>query len=247
MDPSSYYELGQPEDEREQTAFFILDSLLRSRVACGFESQDDTHDESVNVYLVHLLSTLVAAPHLGSVAAERDIDVFAQVRDSQDPRFKSFVYRINADHLLLTSSLFTDMPAHHHRQGRRRIGRGKAYYHYASLFHERLRAASPVYARILRLLSQDFERYVDVLFHMRSEYFHLYERLKEEDLMLPPDERSPGPDGAMLGLSALRDEFLDAYWSWHQHPDTTTQDALETAVARLKAVDPGFDFEWPPS
>jgi len=247
MDSNAYYELGQPEDEREQTAYFLLDSLLRSRVACGFESKEDTHDESVNVYLVHLLSTLISAPNLGAVTAERDIDVFAQVRDSQDPRFKSLVYRINADHLLLTSSLFTAMPANLNEQGLRRIGRGKAYYHYASLFHERLRAASPVFARILHLLSQDFERYVDVLFHMRSEYFHLYERLKEEDLMFAGDELSSGPDGAMLGLEALRDEFLDADWSWHQHPDTATQEALETAVARLKAVDPGFVFDWPKS
>lgn len=253
MDPSSYYELGRPQDDREQTAFFILDSLLRSRVACGFESQEDTHDESVNVYLVHLLSSLVAAPDLAAaqaaapspVTADRDIDVFAQVCDSHDPRFKSLVYRVNADHLLLTSSLFTAMPAHRDRQGRRRIVRGKAYYHYASLFQERLRAASPVFARILRLLSQDFERYVDVLFHMRSEYFHLYERLKEEDLMLPQDDLSAGPDGALLGLDAVRDEFLDAYWSWHQRPDGATREALETAVARLKAVDPGFDFDWP--
>ena len=171
--------------------------------------------------------------------------MFALVRESTDPRFKSLVYRVNADHLLLTSSLFTDMPAHHDRLGMKRIVRGKAYYHYAALFQTRLRAASPVVARILQILSQDFERYVDVLFHMRSEYFNLYERLKEDDLMLPQDEFPSVPDGAMLGLAALRDEFLDAYWSWQQEPGTATRDALETAVARLRAVDPTFEFEWP--
>jgi hypothetical protein len=246
MDHSRYYELGRPDDDREQTEFFLLDALLRSRVACDFESKSDSHDEDVNVYLVHLLSRLVGAPALGAVTADRDIDVFAQVRDSMDPRFKSLVYRVNADHLLLTSSLFTSMPAYRDRQGRRRIGRGKAYYHYASLFQERLRAGSPAFAHVLHLLSCDFENYVEVLFHMRSEYFHLYERLSDVDLPQPLDPSEPAAGEPAPGsVGALRDRFLDAFAAWHESGDAASLRVLEDAAARLSAVDPDFDFERP--
>jgi len=249
VDHSSYHDLGSDDHDRKATAHFVLDSLLRSRVECGFESGDD---EDVNVYLVHLLSRLVAAPGLGALAAERDIDVFAQVRDSDDPRFKGLVYKINADHLLLSTGLFCVSPFQSQegerrfvRAARHRIGRGKAYYHYAALFHGRLRSTSPVVSRVLQLLSEDFERYVGVLFHMRSEYFHLYERLKEDEVMSLQDELFSTPDGEVVGLGTLRDEFLDAYWTWRHHPDAESQAALETAVARLKAVDPNFGFELP--
>ncbi|MBZ0269258.1 hypothetical protein K8I85_13980 [bacterium] len=244
MDHSRYYELGQPEDDRERTEYFLLDALLRSRVACGFESKADSRDEEVNVYLVDLLSKLVGAPGLGAVAADRDIDVFAQVQDSMDPRFKSLVYRVNADHLLLTSSLFTSMPAHRDRHGRRRIGRGKAYYHYASMFQERLRAGSPAFAQVLHLLSCDFEGYVDVLFHMRAEYFHLYERLTDADLPQPLDPAEATAEAAAPGsMASLRDRFLDAYGAWQRSGDAASLRALEEAAARLSAADPDFDAD----
>ena len=53
------------------------------------------------------------------------------------------------------------------------------------------------------------------------------------------------PDGDVVSLGTLRDEFLDAYWTWRQQPDATSQAALETAADRIKAVDPKFGFELP--
>lgn len=253
MDDSSYLDLDGPGERRERTAYFVLDSLLKSRIDCGFESNSEQYDEDVNVYLVHLLSSLVRGFWLGQPTAERDIDVFEQVRDSTDPRLKYGVYRANADYLLLSTSLFTRTP-YVEREGQRtfhgsvrdRIGRGKAYYHFASMFHERVRASSPVVARVLQHLSRDFERYVDVLFHMRGEYFHLYERLKEDQLMSLQEDlfKTPsGDDKTVLG--SLRDEFLDAYWLWHQKPTVVSRHQLAEAISRLQAVDPGFEFEIP--
>jgi len=253
MDHSSYWELGGPREGPERTAYFVLDSLLRSRIECGFESNSEHYDEDVNVYLVALLARLVRSPGLTATAAP-DLDIFASIQDSLDPRLKSAVYRHNADHLLLSTSLFTESP-YVDRDGRRefrsdargRIGRGKAYYHYAAAYQERLRAASPAVARILSLLSSDFEQYVEVLFHMRGEYFNLYERINEEQIMALQNGLSgavPDP-GSATALEALRDEFLDAYWAWHQTPDEANRKALEDKVQRLKDADPEFRFRLP--
>ena len=250
MDPSSYFDLTRP-DAREPTAYFVLDSLLRSRIDCGFESSADRHDEDVNVYLVALLSRLVGAPGLGDLAKTHDIEVFEQVRDSQDPRFKSRVYRTNADHLLVSTSLFIGTP-YVEKDGKRgfdnsardRIGRGKAYYRYAALFHERVPARAPALAHVLELLSEDFERYVDVLFHMRGEYFHLYERLRDAQVKALA-RPGTGPEETLSPLEALRNDFLDAYWAWHLRPDPDSQSRLERTVKRLKAADATFRFELP--
>jgi hypothetical protein len=253
MDDSTYFDLSGPGDRRERTAFFVLDSLLRSRIDCGFESNTARHGEDVNVYLVHLLSSLVMGFRHDDHTAARDIDVFEKVRDSSDPRFKCGVYRANADYLLLSTSLFTESP-YVEREGQRtfdgsardRIGRGKAYYQFASMFHERVRASSPAVARVLHRLSEDFERYVVVLFHMRGEYFNLYERLQESKLRSLQEDLSRTPaesDSATLGT--LRDDFLDAYWTWHQGPSAITRRKLTEAVSRLQTADPTFEFHLP--
>ncbi|NNE44260.1 MAG: hypothetical protein HKN12_08615 [Gemmatimonadetes bacterium] len=250
----SYFELGGPDDGKEKASFYVLDSLLKSRVECGFGSESHELGENINVYLVHLLSSLIGAPDLGELAAHREIDVFKQVKDSTDPRFKMQVYRTKADHLLVSTGIFGDTPYVEH-EGQRifrgrtrvRIGRGKAYYHYAAAYHSRTAARDTVLPAVLALLSQDFERYVDVLFHMRGEYFHLFERMREEHLMAMPSETPPSGEvtGEVTELGALRDDFLDAYWIYQNKPDDGTRDSLAETVKRLRAVDPTFDFEVP--
>jgi len=245
VDHSSYLDLSKPGDPRERTAYFVLDSLLRSRIECGFESNSARYDEDVNVYVVDMLAGLVRSPGFGA-ASDREIDVFESVREAQDPREKSRVYRTNADHLLVSTSLFVDTP-YVERDGRRdfedgardRIERGKAYYRWAALFLERARAGSPVFAGVLHNLSTDLERWVGVLFHMRGEYFHLYERLRD-DVLLRLGDSAP-TEG--VPADALRDAFLDAYWGWQQHPDAAHRATLEAAVRRLKAADPSFRFD----
>lgn len=252
MDHSSYLDLSRPGEPRERTEYFVLDSLLRSRIECGFESNSRRYDEDVNIYLVDMLSGLVRSPGFRPLPPEREIDVFEQVRETRDPRVKSRVYRTTADHLLVSTSLFVETP-YVDRDGHRdfedaardRIGRGKAYYRWAALFHERARAASPVYAHVLHVLSEDFERWVDVLFHMRGEYFHLYEHLSRDHLASlraapPPDDEEPS-----ASVEALRDAFLDAYWGWHQSPDAAHRARLESTVKRLRAADPTFRFDLP--
>ena len=249
MDPSSYLDLSRPGEPRERTAYFVLDSLLRSRIECGFESNSTRHDEEVNVYLVGLLSRLVSSPGVGELARDRDVDVFEQVRTSTDARFKAEVYRTNADHLLVSSSLFVDTP-YVDREGRRdfhdvardRIGRGKTYYRFAADFQTRAPAHSAVFARVLEILSEDFERYVNVLFHMRGEYFHLYERLRDAQLAALRSGQPPEPLGS---VEALRNEFLDAYWTWHQNPSAAHRARLETAARQLRGADPEFRFDLP--
>ena len=260
MDRSFFLDLNRPDDGPERTAYFVLDALLRSRIDRGFESNSTRYDEDVNVYLVHVLTSLVSSGMFPARSgemdlAERDADVFEKVRWSDDPRHKSLVYRVHADHLLISTSLFTQTP-YVEVDGRRVwesatrecIGRGKAYYHYAAAFQERIRSVSPALAHVLAVLAEDFESYVDVLFHMRGEYFNLHQRLNEADLRALQRSATPTPPGkaeSPADVAALRDAFLDAYWEWHQRPDPTSREALDEAVSRLKIADPEFGFDIP--
>lgn len=253
MENSPYFDLSQPGGGRGSVHDFVLSSLLRSRIDCGFESNGACYDEDVNVYLVYLLSALVSSSKGVDGTELRDIDVFERVRDSSDPRFKGEVYRTSADRLLLSTGIFVDTPFQA-QGGRRvfagnaqaRIGRGKTYYHFAAMFHGRVRTRSATLARILDRLSVDFERYVEILFHMRGEYLHMYQRLSDDALLAlnggaseveEPDSRTE--------IERVRDDFLDAYWAWHEAPSVANRNTLLQAAARLKSVDPLFTFDLP--
>ena len=265
---SWYHDLQGNPPRPETTVQFVLGSLLKARIECGFESDPANADEEVNVYLVHLLSRLIESPNLGELTAAGDVDVFRKIRDSMSDRFKCEVYRTNADQLLFATGIFTDTPymnVHGMRTyatvARDRIGRGKAYYQYAAAYQEQMRAGSVIVARLLARLSSQFERYVDVLFHMRGEYFNLYDKLCSDNLAslqktpatgpvvlgsgdsLTPE---PAPPAADDTIAELRDQFLDAYWVWQQEPTATNHERLAAVVDRLRAVDPEFDFQQPP-
>jgi hypothetical protein len=266
---SWYYDLQAKAPRPETTVQFVLGSLLKARIECGFESDPASADEEVNVYLVHLLSQLIASPNLGELTGG-DVDVFRKIRDSLSDRFKCEVYRANADQLLVATGIFTDTPYEnvggtrtYASTARDRIGRGKAYYHYAAAYQEQMRAGSVIVARLLARLSSQFERYVDVLFYMRGEYFNLYDKLCSENLAALQGAPSGGSDVLGVGggdslepgssslladdtIAELRDQFLDAYWAWQQEPTTTNHERLVAAVDRLQAADPDFDFRQPP-
>lgn len=254
MENSPYFDLSRSAGGSGSVHDFVLSSLLRSRIDCGFESDAAQHDEEVNVYLVHMLSDLATAPSVASAAALRDIDVFERIRLSQDPRFKGEVYRTSADRLLVATGIFTDTPFTA-RDGQRvfvrpaqaRIGRGKTYYHFAAMFHSRTRSRTAALARILDRLSADFERYVEVLFHMRGEYFHLYSRLSNAALLSLQSgspEDADAPD-ARTEVERARDDFLDAFGAWHDAPNASSREAVLAAITRLRALDPDFTFDLP--
>ncbi len=254
MENSPYFDMSRPSGGQGSVHDFVLSSLLRSRIDCGFESDAAQHDEEVNVYLVHLLADLVTTPAKSLPGDLRYIDVFERIKNSQDPRFKGEVYRTSADRLLVSTGIFTETPFTAQngervfvRPARARIGRGKTYYHFAAMFHSRTRSRSVALARILDRLSVDFERYVEILFHMRGEYFHLYSRLSDDSILAlqsgaPEDGGEPD---VRTEVERTRDDFLDAYWAWHHAPTAAHRTALLGAVERLRAVDPLFTFDLP--
>ncbi len=128
-------------DEREESLFFLLDALLKSRLATGLETEDD---EDVNVYLSSLLHDFLDLSFQnthGSVVSSYDSDVVEHV-ETDDARRRYRVYRANADYALLSVSLFDRAPCEGGRGAdgsiRRLSERGPVYYRFASHLIDRL-------------------------------------------------------------------------------------------------------------
>lgn len=227
---------------------FLTLSLLGAREEAGFPSNESGFDEDVNVYLAGLLLGFLD-PQFHHEAARylyaSDQELASVVRRAGDERFRYRTYRTNADHLLLAIGLFHHVEASgrapfFRREPREFLGRGSTYYLLASSSLRRLRRQPTATEIAMNKLSEDLERYVEVLRRVRTSYFHLTERLGEGSLFHLGRSLPQASD-----LSTLYDAFLDQFSNFQREPTLEQYTWLEEAVRQLRTADPEFSFELP--
>ncbi len=231
----------------------MMEWYLRSRTESGNPSNVDGYDEDVNVYIVDLMCMLldpVCYLQVENYVADNDSDVFAKIRDSSDNRLRYWVYKTNADHLLVSLGVFGTVAG----EGRalmtssgepagRAEGRGKAYYDFAASYAEALYRGSKGVSDVLRKLSHGFEKYVDILSHMRSEYLSLIDTLSEGEAF----HLQRGIEQVRMEehLKKKYDELLDLYLEWKRTGDYRLLTMLKMVSDELEELDPAFGFDTP--
>jgi len=233
---------------------FMMNCILCSRIDTGLESNTEEYDEDVNVYLAHLLNSFINPRYYRAARryiSEYDTDVFIRLEGSQDARLKYTVYKTNADHLLLSLGIFgpdtleLDNPSPpFRRKTRGQMGRAKAYYHFAFSYSQRISPRSPSISEVLAKLSRGFEKYVRILYHLRGEYFNLFERISDGEMFHL--ERSIDETASREDLRRTQDEFLDTYLAWKRSRDESLLGRLKEVSERLRDLDPTFRFECGP-
>ena len=229
----------------EDRAGFLLRCLLASRCEVGLPSDDDGGDHDVNIYLAHLLSAYADPNYcirIGCYIGAHDSVVFEKVQHSPSRRFRYSVYRINADHLLMSIGVFAN-PTQRRPDARPRalraddarfVGRAKTYYDFASTYSQSVFGRSSAVADVLGKLAAGFERYVRILSYMRGEYLGLVGHLSDGEIY-HLDRLAQ-----TQGLEALRNEFLDCYTEWKRSGSAEARQRLLAVVQRLQAFEPGF-------
>lgn len=236
--------------EIEPTFFFMLNCLLYSRLEKGYPSNQEFYDEDVNVYLANLLCSFMkpefhrrAQPYLSPY----DSSLFEKVQNSADARLKYTIYKTNADFLLISIGIFNNAEAKRpdsaqlfRNSEEAYMGRGKAYYHFAYTYSQSTFKKSTGITEILEKLSKGFERYVEILSHMRGEYFNILDRLSDGEVYHL--ERSIDPGRATRELRALQDEFLDTYSTYLRTKNENLRGKLEELAGKIRELDDSFDF-----
>lgn len=238
----------EAESRQPNALGFMIRSLLSSRVETGLSDEDGPGEDDVNIYLTHLMCAYVDPSHHRHVArwvAPYDSAVFERVRNSTSNRLKYTVYKANADHLLMCVGVFgcansrqASLPEVLQTDDGVHVGRGKAYYDFASTYSRSVFGRHAAITDVLGKLALGFEKYVRLLSHLRSEYLNLIDPLSEGELYHL--QRTTSTD-----LGDLQDQLLDAYSDWRQEPSALNRARVESLAARLQAIDPSFRFNWP--
>ena len=246
MQDTDYIDLKN--GEREKMFFYMLNAYLCSRLDTECESDQD---EEVNVYMAHLLHSLVDGSFYtenAGVLANTPLDVFSKVEDGGN-RHKIKVYRTNADHRLVAFGLFSGLAGH---QGLYRkamthpeayLEQAQQYYGWAASFSQRLPGKYAGLTSALHKLARDFETYHSVLNHMGANYMGLMARLSPGEVFHIERQAHEGALPAMR-QQAL-DQMLDAYGRWRREPSAEHRKVFSAACARYQEMDPNFaDGSW---
>jgi len=235
----------------EPTFFFMMNCLLYSRLESGNPSNQTYYDEDVNVYLANLLTSFMNPDYherTRKFLSRYDSDLFEKIRNSPDVRLKYTIYKTNADFLLISIGIFRNPDVS--RPGSKDafmkdneevyVGRAKAYYQFAYSYSQAMFRKATAISEVLEKLSRGFEQYVQILSHMRGEYFNILERLSSGDVYHL--ERSIDRIESDRELRALQDEFLDLYSSYMKAKDPELREKLRELAKKIQRLDDSFRF-----
>jgi hypothetical protein len=262
MDNSRFLftDLGDEARNVKPSYYFMMRSLLHSRVDTGMVSQEGGEEEDVNVYLAHLLQAFGDPAYLESARPylhRYDHEVFDRLARSTDARLKYKIYKTNADFLLVSVGIF-DNPSQvllgrvSGGPGARphpvlepseeaTIGRGRTYYQFAYVYSQQLAATRPAVGEVLEKLARSFDRYTQILAHLRGEYLDLVSQFSQGEIYHL--ERSVNREQFRERLHERQDAFLDAYAAWRRSGTEEDRERLIAAAAAVKEMDPGFAFD----
>src|SRR3989338_7626973 len=116
-----YFYFDIPKQERDSAIAYLLNALLKSRSACALPSNQGEFDEDVNIYLAHLLFAASLPDYQGAVQRylSTNVSEMANLMEKNDDRIvRYFIYKVNADHLMVHLGIFQDLEKSHHSFGK---------------------------------------------------------------------------------------------------------------------------------
>lgn len=243
-EPYLYFDIEK--HERDSAIRFLLGSILRSRVDSGVTRPIEEFDEDVNVYLAHLLFA-VALPEYHELAepylSTESSDVLRWVKATEDRTIRYFIFKVNADHLLVHLALFDDLKNKPWRGVFRSTEKhfaelGRLYYEQASNYHSRIYRRKTGVGDVLKKLGRYFDIYQELLNTVRRDYLHFVTRFRDQAFDRFMEDLGRYEQEATK--KHKMDHFLDLYSQWLKTKDPHLESQARQALEDLRCFDPKF-------
>ena len=248
-----YLYFGLSNEDRESAIYFLLESILKAKDQSRGLTRTLAFDEDVNIYLAHLLFA-ISIPEYHDMAdpflSRNSQEVFEWVRETEDPMLRYFIFKVNADHLLVQSTIFNPdstlakrFSLKHESKEAKSEERLAAilYYNQASRCHSGVYDKKTGVGEVLGKLASQFDVYRNVLSGVKDDYFKFIECFREQAFQhflvkLNGYEKEHLKDIKM-------EKFLEVYQRWL----TTKAPELKTCILQLtrelSQLDPEFRFD----
>ncbi len=240
-----YFDISS--QERDSAIRYLLGSIIKCRRDSNFPSNAFTYDEDVNVYLAHLLFAVslpeyheMAEPYLSTDTS----DIVRWVKGTEDRTIRYFIFKVNADHILIHSAIFGDLggkkekffkKSHRHFKELAQL-----YYDQAAIYHSRIYRKKTGVGEVLEKLSRYYDSYQGLLQAVRREYFSFVNSFKDQAFThFMKDLQSYEVESTK---KSKVDQFLDLYSQWRKTRDPALFEEVTRLAAELKTIDPNFEF-----
>lgn len=246
----SYLYFDLTTQERDSAIRYLLGAIIKCREEAGLPSNSQVFDEDVNVYLAHLLFAFslpeyheMAAPYLTS----ENSDLLRWINATEDKALRYFIFKVNADNLLVHSSIFDDLG----RKSRRQIFKhpqghyhelAKMYYGEAATYHNRIYRKKTGVGDVLHKISEHYDMYHRLLKDVRREYFGFMNNFRDQAFHYFMKNIKDFENE--IKKKEKLDEFLDLYSRWRQSKEKMLELQVRQVIKELQRLDPNFKFDF---
>lgn len=254
---AAYLYFNLSSEDRESAIYFLLESILKARDQSRGLARTLSFDEDVNIYLAHLLFA-ISLPEYHDMAdpflSVNTNEVFEWVRETDDPMLRYFIFKVNADHLLVQSTIFNPNAqlakrfsikknASDEKVDEKNEERLSAifYYNQASRCHAGVYDKKTGVGEVLGKIAEQFDVYRYLLTYVREDYFKFIECFREQAFQhflvrLSSYEKDHLRDIRM-------EQFLEAYQGWLSTKAPELKNRVLHLVQELGQLDPQFHFD----
>lgn len=244
MDPDPlYYDISK--EEKESAISFLLHSLLQTKLNHLSEEERGREDEDVNIYLAHLLFA-VATPRYQELAARyrcaNASDIMTLLQETRDPYVKYFIYKVNADHMLVDQGIFrtedVHLPAMLRKTEVHHAKTAQSYYEQAREFNRRIYKRETAVGEVLRKLARDFLLYRDLLRLVRRDYFTFMNHFEDVEFKRFVTDLTAYEKGERLRTAY--DRLLDLYLEHRRTRNAKLLRDIAQVSRDIQRLDPTF-------
>ena len=245
-----YFYFDIPKQERESAIGYLLNALLKSRTTSHLSSNRNEFDEDVNIYLAHLLFAASLPDYQNAIRRylSSNVSELVDLVEKNDDRIiRYFIYKVNADHLMIHLGIFQDLEHEHHlfaKSGRQFSSMAKSYYEQAASYNHKIYRRQTAIGSVLEKLANGFEQYQTILKHVRKDFFDFSNHFHDEPFRKFCQDLNRYEKEEYV--HEARDRFLDIYAEWLRTRNETIRGRMLEQAKRLKELDPHFSFEFEP-
>jgi hypothetical protein len=249
--PYLYFSLSS--EDRESAIYFLLESILKAKDQSHGLTRTLAFDEDVNIYLAHLLFAIslpeyhdMADPFLSTNTQE----VFEWVRETEDPMLRYFIFKVNADHLLVQSTIFNPDPFMAKRFSLKKDAKEETneerlaailYYNQASRCHAGVYDKRTGVGEVLGKIAGQFDVYRHVLAGVKEDYFKFIECFRDQAFQHFLMKMGAYEKAHLQEIKM--EKFLEVYKQWLDARAPELKLKVLQLARELRQLDPQFRFD----
>ena len=252
MDEGNFYfnvPVPDPDMSKKDTAInSLLNTFLRVREVAQFPSNCKGFDEDVNLYVAHLLFA-ISMPNYNTITEQyislHDAEVRVLADMAEDKYLQYFIFKVNADNLLLHLGIFQDLCHHPHeksvgKETKDYISDAKDFYLKSVQLNKSIYRRKTAIADVLLKLSKYLDHYVRALSMMRKEFYLFLNRFEDIEFSNFLDHMRTYE--RRMEFEQKQNIFLDLYSQWLKKKTNVLKVKINTLCRELHEMDTSFTF-----